>query len=55
MLIVDEDSIYEDDYYLTSYLQGVYVIESDGTAKSIEENYNKNEMNLISIIKTHLN
>lgn len=55
MLIVDEDSIYEDDYYLTSYLQGVYVIESDGTAKSIEESYNKNEMDLISIIKAHLN
>ena len=55
MLIVDEDSIYEDDYYLTSYLQGVYVIQSDGTAKSIEENNNKNEVNLISIIKNHLN
>ncbi len=54
MLVKDPASIYGDNYYPVSYLQGVYTVE-DGKAKSIEEKHNKNERDLIKKIKDRLN
>jgi len=53
MLVKDPDSIYGDDYYPVSYMQGVYTVD-DGTAKSIEGKNNKGEKDLIQKIKDRL-